>query len=232
MEPTLDVGQRSSLTVSAITSATHRSATSSSSILPPGADNGTECGVAPIPAGNRARVRPRRSPIKTSSSESSPAPETRSPSKTATRWSTVLRRPTSPTPTPVAPRRPAICPNRSLFHPIYYFMMGDNRGASDDSRFWGPVPRSWIIGRPSPPTGRPTASASSKGKAHQRQAWRAPGASLRLTEGWAAASWPAPTRRAGVSGGAIGRRSGPDRLRDPLGHRSPRSWRACTTQSR
>jgi signal peptidase I len=28
----------------------------------------------------------------------------------------------------------------------YYFMMGDNRDASDDSRFWGPVPRSWIIG--------------------------------------------------------------------------------------
>jgi signal peptidase I len=27
-----------------------------------------------------------------------------------------------------------------------YFMMGDNRGASDDSRFWGPVPRDWIIG--------------------------------------------------------------------------------------
>jgi signal peptidase I len=28
-----------------------------------------------------------------------------------------------------------------------YYMMGDNRGASDDSRFWGPVPRSWIIGQ-------------------------------------------------------------------------------------
>jgi len=27
-----------------------------------------------------------------------------------------------------------------------YFMMGDNRGRSDDSRFWGPVPKSWIIG--------------------------------------------------------------------------------------
>ncbi len=28
----------------------------------------------------------------------------------------------------------------------YYFMMGDNRGSSDDSRFWGPVPDRWIIG--------------------------------------------------------------------------------------
>jgi signal peptidase I len=28
-----------------------------------------------------------------------------------------------------------------------YYMMGDNRGESDDSRFWGPVPDSWIIGQ-------------------------------------------------------------------------------------
>jgi signal peptidase I len=28
----------------------------------------------------------------------------------------------------------------------YFFMMGDNRGESDDSRYWGPVPKSWIIG--------------------------------------------------------------------------------------
>jgi signal peptidase I len=28
----------------------------------------------------------------------------------------------------------------------HYFMMGDNRDFSDDSRFWGPVPRAWIIG--------------------------------------------------------------------------------------
>ena len=28
-----------------------------------------------------------------------------------------------------------------------YYMMGDNRGQSEDSRVWGPVPKRWIIGR-------------------------------------------------------------------------------------
>jgi signal peptidase I len=28
-----------------------------------------------------------------------------------------------------------------------YYMMGDNRGQSEDSRAWGPVPKKWMIGR-------------------------------------------------------------------------------------
>jgi signal peptidase I len=30
--------------------------------------------------------------------------------------------------------------------PGQYFLLGDNRGNSDDGRFWGPVPASWIVG--------------------------------------------------------------------------------------
>jgi signal peptidase I len=36
-----------------------------------------------------------------------------------------------------------------------WFLMGDNRGHSDDSRFWGPIPAAWIVGvvRLTPPAG-------------------------------------------------------------------------------
>ncbi len=28
-----------------------------------------------------------------------------------------------------------------------WFVMGDDRGASNDSRNWGPIPASWIVGK-------------------------------------------------------------------------------------
>ncbi|MCX6371306.1 MAG: signal peptidase I [Solirubrobacterales bacterium] len=37
-------------------------------------------------------------------------------------------------------------PKTITIPPGHWFMMGDNRGESDDSRFWGPVPTAWIIG--------------------------------------------------------------------------------------
>jgi signal peptidase I len=47
------------------------------------------------------------------------------------------------------PCAPGTCnfPRTIKIPPGHFFMMGDNRGASDDSRFWGPVPEKWIIGQ-------------------------------------------------------------------------------------
>ena len=38
-------------------------------------------------------------------------------------------------------------PRAIHIRPGFVFVMGDNRGESDDSRYWGPVPVSWIIGK-------------------------------------------------------------------------------------
>ena len=42
--------------------------------------------------------------------------------------------------TPCDYRKPITIP------PGHWFMMGDNRGESEDSRFWGPIPKKWVIG--------------------------------------------------------------------------------------
>ncbi len=38
-------------------------------------------------------------------------------------------------------------PKAITIPPDHYFVMGDNRGDSDDSRYWGPISRSSIIGK-------------------------------------------------------------------------------------
>ena len=48
---------------------------------------------------------------------------------------------------PCAPGTPACnLPTQIKIPAGMWFTLGDNRGESDDSRFWGPVPSSWIAG--------------------------------------------------------------------------------------
>ena len=62
-------------------------------------------------------------------------------------------------------------------------MMGDNRGESDDSRFWGPVPRKWIIGGAFatywPPADRPPlGSRAAPGRGPRARPARSAGAAV------------------------------------------------------
>jgi signal peptidase I len=47
---------------------------------------------------------------------------------------------------PCGPGSACSFPTAVRVPPDEYYVLGDNRGVSDDSRFWGPVPSGWIIG--------------------------------------------------------------------------------------
>jgi signal peptidase I len=42
---------------------------------------------------------------------------------------------------------PCDLPRAITIKPNLYFVLGDNRGASDDSRYWGPIQGEWILGK-------------------------------------------------------------------------------------
>ncbi|HET7589560.1 MAG TPA: signal peptidase I [Solirubrobacterales bacterium] len=145
MEPTLDVGQR----VLVNRFIYHFNDPKPGEIVvfhpPAGADNGTECGK-PHP-----ETQPCPRPTAGESSQNFIKRIVAGPGDTLSVKEghpvvNGVEKKDEPYIIPCGNSGPCNMPKKITIPPGMYFMMGDNRGASDDSRFWGPVPRSWIIG--------------------------------------------------------------------------------------
>lgn len=146
MEPTLDVGQR----VLVNRFLYHFTDPSIGDIVvfhpPAGADRGTECGVAQDP---------REACPKPTAAESSQnfikrivaGPGDTLAVRNGHPVVNGVEKSDEPYTLPCGSASACNLPKPITIPPDHYFMMGDNRGASDDSRFWGPVPRDWIIGK-------------------------------------------------------------------------------------
>ncbi|HEX3323682.1 MAG TPA: signal peptidase I [Solirubrobacterales bacterium] len=146
MEPTLDVGQR----VLVNRFLYHFTDPSPGDIVvfhpPAGADSGTECGA---PHGPREAC-PR--PTAAESSQNFIKRIVAGPGDTLSVRDghpvvNGVEKSDEPYARPCGAATACNLPKAIKIPPGYYFMMGDNRGESDDSRFWGPVPRAWIIGK-------------------------------------------------------------------------------------
>ena len=93
-------------------------------------------------------------------------------------------------------RRLCNLPREITIPPGHFFMMGDNRGESDDSRDWGPVPEEWIIGDAFFTYWPPEAGSARSRKRSRPDA--AAGCSPSTARS-AGASSPAPTRPAAAA---------------------------------
>jgi signal peptidase I len=146
MEPTLDVGQR----VLVNRFLYHLNDPSLGDIVvfhpPAGADNGTECGAPHSPRQSCPR------PTEAESSQNFIKRIVAGPGDTLSVRNghpvvNGVEKTDEPYTMPCGAAPACNLPKPITIPPDSYFMMGDNRGASDDSRFWGPVPREWIIGK-------------------------------------------------------------------------------------
>jgi signal peptidase I len=152
MEPTLDVGQR----VLVNRFLYHFADPSIGDIVvfhpPAGADNGTECGVK-VGGSEPADVgMPCPKPTAAESSQNFIKRIVAGPGDTLSvkQGHPVVNgvwKQDEPYTMPCGNSGACNMPKTITIPADHYFMMGDNRGASDDSRFWGPVPRDWLIGK-------------------------------------------------------------------------------------
>ena len=158
MEPTLDVGQR--VLVSRFNYKFSDPDRGDIVVFhPPKGANSNTAGCRTSPRTRPARGPSPRRTASTSSSGSWRCPATRSRSERPRDRQRQAAEGISP-----GPARPERCnfPRPIKIPPGHFFMMGDNRGASDDSRFWGPVPEKWIIGQAFFTYWPPSGSGSSK----------------------------------------------------------------------
>lgn len=146
MEPTLDVGQR----VLVNRFLYHLTDPGPGDIVvfhpPTGADNGAECGAPNPPQQACAK------PTETESSQNFIKRIVAGPGDTLSVRNghpvvNGVEKTDEPYTRPCGSAPSCNLPKQITIPPDHYFMMGDNRGESDDSRFWGPVPRDWIIGK-------------------------------------------------------------------------------------
>jgi signal peptidase I len=148
MEPTLDVGQR----VLVNRFLYHFKDPQIGDVVvfhpPRGADKGAECGV---PAGVPEEGEPCPEPTPERSDQNFIKRIVAGPGDTLSVKDghpvvNGVEKTDEPYTNPCGPAPACNLPKEITIPPDHYFMMGDNRGASDDSRFWGPVPKEWIIG--------------------------------------------------------------------------------------